>query len=185
VSPARVPVIGYQEVIQGLSRDDVYSYYKLAYQPNNMVFSVAGDLDPEVMLQAVRKNVAEAKPGEDLDMSDIEDDLAGEPVVVEATEKVKPLRMKISKAKERALMKEFGLDEAILTEEEMLKRREDLEKAMRIGNNDHSKVKIVFETTNGIFHVDTTVWSVTENNVMLKSSNVIPIRCILQVSFFE
>ena len=25
VSPARVPVIGYQEVIQGLSRDDVYA----------------------------------------------------------------------------------------------------------------------------------------------------------------
>ena len=29
VNPARVPVIGYQEVIQGLSRDDVYNYYKL------------------------------------------------------------------------------------------------------------------------------------------------------------
>ena len=28
-----MPVIGYQEVIQGLSRDDVYAYYKLAYQP--------------------------------------------------------------------------------------------------------------------------------------------------------
>jgi zinc protease len=58
VSPARVPVIGYQEVIQGLSRDDVYSYYKLAYVPNNMVFSVSADLDPEVMLAAVRKHVA-------------------------------------------------------------------------------------------------------------------------------
>ena len=55
VSPAHVPVIGYQEVIQGLSRDDVYSYYKLAYQPNNMVFSVAGDLDPEAMLVAIEK----------------------------------------------------------------------------------------------------------------------------------
>ena len=28
VSPQRVPVIGYQEVIQGLSRDDVFGYYK-------------------------------------------------------------------------------------------------------------------------------------------------------------
>jgi zinc protease len=63
VSPARVPVIGYQEVIQGLSRDDVYSYYKLAYVPENMVFSVAGDLDPEVMLKAIQLNVADAKPG--------------------------------------------------------------------------------------------------------------------------
>ncbi len=63
VSPARVPVIGYQEVIQGLSRDDVYSYYKQTYQPNNMIFCVAGDIDPEQMLRAVRKNVADAPPG--------------------------------------------------------------------------------------------------------------------------
>ncbi len=42
VSPARVPVIGYQEVIQGLSRDDVFNYYKLAYEPGNMIFTVVG-----------------------------------------------------------------------------------------------------------------------------------------------
>jgi zinc protease len=63
ISPARVPVIGYQAVIQGLSRDDVYSYYKEAYVPNNMIFVVAGDMDPETMLAAVRKNVDDAPPG--------------------------------------------------------------------------------------------------------------------------
>ncbi|HVT88294.1 MAG TPA: pitrilysin family protein [Tepidisphaeraceae bacterium] len=63
ISPQRVPVIGYQEVIQGLSRDDVYGYYKLAYQPNNLVFAVAGDVDPEKMLAAVQKNVSQVKPG--------------------------------------------------------------------------------------------------------------------------
>ncbi|MDB5173170.1 MAG: peptidase domain protein [Phycisphaerales bacterium] len=63
ISPARVPVIGYQEVIQKLSRDDVYTYYKMAYQPNNMVFAVAGNLEPEAMLVAVQKNVAGAPPG--------------------------------------------------------------------------------------------------------------------------
>ncbi|MGD1276289.1 MAG: pitrilysin family protein [Tepidisphaeraceae bacterium] len=63
VSPAGVPVIGYQEVIQGLSRDDVYSYYQEAYQPNNMVFSVAADLDPEQMLAVVQRNLADAAPG--------------------------------------------------------------------------------------------------------------------------
>jgi hypothetical protein len=64
-------------------------------------------------------------------------------------------------------------------------RREDLEKAMRIGNNDHGKVKLVFETTDGIYQVETTVWSVTQNNVMLKSNAIIPICCIHQVTFFE
>jgi len=62
VNPSRVPVIGYQEVIQGLSRDDVYSYYKLAYEPSNMIFSVVGDIDPEQMLATVRKYVADFKP---------------------------------------------------------------------------------------------------------------------------
>ena len=63
VSPARVPVIGYMEVIEGLSRDDVYDYYKLTYQPNNMVISVAGDVDPERMLRAVQQFVADEEPG--------------------------------------------------------------------------------------------------------------------------
>lgn len=66
------------------------------------------------------------------DMSDIEEDLVGEPVV-ETTEKVKPLRMKISKAKERALMKEFGLDETVLSEEDMAKRRLRLKTLIKMG----------------------------------------------------
>ncbi|WP_223903932.1 RNA polymerase sigma factor RpoD [Rhodoferax lithotrophicus] len=67
-------------------------------------------------------------------MSDIEDDLVGEPEVAEATtEKVKPLRMKISKAKERALMKEFGLDETVLSEEDLAKRRLRLKALIKLG----------------------------------------------------
>jgi RNA polymerase primary sigma factor len=71
---------------------------------------------------------------DELDMSDIEEDLVGEPEVAEATtEKVKPLRMKISKAKERALMKEFGLDETVLSEEDMAKRRQRLKALIKLG----------------------------------------------------
>ncbi|WP_237219167.1 RNA polymerase sigma factor RpoD [Rhodoferax aquaticus] len=72
--------------------------------------------------------------GDDLDMSDIEADLVGEPETTTATgEKVKPLRMKISKAKERALMKEFGLDETVLSEEDMAKRRLRLKALIKLG----------------------------------------------------
>jgi zinc protease len=77
VSPARVPVIGYQEVIQGLSRDDVYSYYRMAYQPNNMIFSVAGDLAPDKMLAAVQKYSADAPPGREFNR-----EIPAEPPVV-------------------------------------------------------------------------------------------------------
>jgi len=72
----------------------------------------------------------------DEDLSDIEAEFAEEPAAVEATattEKVKPLRMKISKAKERALMKEFGLDETVLSEEDILKRRVRLKTLIKLG----------------------------------------------------
>jgi len=71
-------------------------------------------------------------PGIDApDMADIEADLVGEPVAT--GEKVKPLRMKISKAKERALMKEFGLDETVLSEEDIAKRRLRLKALIKLG----------------------------------------------------
>ena len=79
-----------------------------------------------------RKPKAGATAPADEDLSDIEDDLAGEPVA-ESTEKAKPLRMKISKAKERALMKEFGLDETVLSEEDMAKRRQRLKALIKLG----------------------------------------------------
>ena len=41
--------------------------------------------------------------------------------------------MKISKAKERALMKEFGLDETVLSEEDMVKRRLRLKALIKLG----------------------------------------------------
>jgi RNA polymerase primary sigma factor len=50
-----------------------------------------------------------------------------------ASEKIKPLRMKISKAKERALMKEFGLDETVLSEEDLIKRRMRLKALIKLG----------------------------------------------------
>ncbi|MBI3532337.1 MAG: sigma-70 family RNA polymerase sigma factor [Burkholderiales bacterium] len=78
------------------------------------------------------KNAAGAQPSEDLDLSDIEAEFAEEPAVAPG-EKVKPLRMKISKAKERALMKEFGLDETVLSEEDLAKRRQRLKQLIKLG----------------------------------------------------
>ncbi len=82
-----------------------------------------------------KKKGSIAAPSLDDDL-DIESDLEGEPVVEagsESAEKVKPLRMKISKAKERALMKEFGLDETVLTEAEMKQRRDRLKALIKLG----------------------------------------------------
>jgi len=81
-----------------------------------------------------KPKAAEKAEIEDEDLSDlVEEEFAEEPAVAEAAEKAKPLRMKISKAKERALMKEFGLDETVLTEEEMTKRRQRLKTLIKLG----------------------------------------------------
>jgi len=79
-----------------------------------------------------RKKVAE----DDADFLGIEADLVDESVEKtgsSSAEKVKPLRMKLSKAKERALMKEFGLDEAELSEEEINSRRQRLKELIKLG----------------------------------------------------
>ena len=89
---------------------------------------------PKATGKKTAKSSAKGKSGkglDDTDLSDIEADLEGEEVAT--AEKVKPLRMKISKAKERALMKEFGLDETVLSEEDMQKRRQRLKTLIKLG----------------------------------------------------
>ncbi|MFM8509944.1 MAG: RNA polymerase sigma factor region1.1 domain-containing protein, partial [Betaproteobacteria bacterium] len=78
------------------------------------------------------------------DFADIEADLEAEAdpesaaaeADAEERAKAKPLRMKVSRAKERALMREFGLDETALTEEEVNKRRLELKALIKMGKKD-------------------------------------------------
>ncbi len=79
-----------------------------------------------------RKPKNAAKPEDEEDV-DLEAEFAEEAPEAGAGEKAKPLRMKISKAKERALMKEFGLDETVLSEEDMQKRRQRLKLLIKLG----------------------------------------------------
>jgi len=110
-----------------------------------------------------KKASAKAKSEEEEeDFSDLESELEGEPEaeaeveeVSEDKPKAKPLRMKVSRAKERALMREFGLDETALTEEEVAKRRQELKTLIKMGKtrgflthqeiNDHLPEKLVSE----------------------------------------
>jgi len=120
------------------------------------------------------KKGADAKgpPAEDVDLADIEGEFEGEPEAEAEAEveteaepeaeaegekavKAKPLRMKVSRAKERALMREFGLEETALTEEEAAKRRQELKTLIKMGKtrgflthqeiNDHLPEKLVNE----------------------------------------
>ena len=99
----------------------------------------------------------------DTDFSDVEsaldvnDEVAAaapakfDPAAAEA--KAKPLRVKVPKSKERALIREFGLDVTALTEEEAEKRRSELRTLVKMGKtrgfltqqeiNDHLPEKLV------------------------------------------
>lgn len=60
----------------------------------------------------------------------------------------------------------------------------DLNRALLLGNLYRSKVCLVFKTKKQRLHrVETTVWAVTENYVLLKGNRFLPINAILRVEF--
>jgi hypothetical protein len=74
------------------------------------------------------------------------------------------------------------VDHEVLPGLEFIERRKHLLfQCMILGNTYHAKVKIVFETTEGFFQVDTTVWATTDEFVLLKGGVYLPIRCIQEV----
>ncbi|WP_089721557.1 M16 family metallopeptidase, partial [Candidatus Entotheonella palauensis] len=54
VHPARYPVIGYKTLVQQVSRDDLLTYYRRMYTPNNMILVVVGDVDTQDALDRIR-----------------------------------------------------------------------------------------------------------------------------------
>lgn len=70
-------------------------------------------------------------------------------------------------------------DTDVLTSKEEIKNRfANLDRALKLGNLEHNKIKIVFEDSEGMKQVDTTVWGVTDKRVILKQGIVIPIHRI-------
>ncbi|MFC0283912.1 M16 family metallopeptidase [Camelimonas abortus] len=45
--PYGTPIIGWMHEIEGLTRDDAFSYYQRFYTPSNAILVVAGDVEPE------------------------------------------------------------------------------------------------------------------------------------------
>ncbi len=55
VHPALYPVIGYKELVQQVSREDLVTYYNRMYTPGNMILVVVGDVDTPNALAEIRK----------------------------------------------------------------------------------------------------------------------------------
>lgn len=58
-SPYRHTIIGYPDIYNELTRDDIVGYYKARYQPNNVFFVVVGDVNKDDVI----KQISEAYAG--------------------------------------------------------------------------------------------------------------------------
>ncbi len=65
--------------------------------------------------------------------------------------------------------------------EAIIQRINDLSRAQALGNLEHSKIKIFFEDDQSKKLVETTVWAVTDINVVLKKGVGIPINRIYKL----
>jgi len=61
--PYRFPVIGYPDIYNRVTRDDVVAYYKAHYVPNNIVFVVVGDVDAAKVEQELADQTKDFKMG--------------------------------------------------------------------------------------------------------------------------
>jgi len=64
--PYRHPVIGYKELLEKVSREDIVEYYQSYYAPNNIVFSVAGNISTEEVLSKIKNTFQDFKRQSDI-----------------------------------------------------------------------------------------------------------------------
>ena len=76
----------------------------------------------------------------------------------------------------------FGKREVLENPEERKTRMADLHRAQTLGNLLQTKVKLIFETSDGqVYKVETTVWAVGSEFISLKGGVYLPIHAVLQV----
>ncbi|RZS93975.1 hypothetical protein [Aquimarina brevivitae] len=73
--------------------------------------------------------------------------------------------------------------------EEVLEKRKDqidrfleLQRALSLGNLERQKVKIIFVDSEGFKKVETTIWGITDKEVILKQATIIPLERIISIS---
>jgi hypothetical protein len=61
--------------------------------------------------------------------------------------------------------------------------RQKLNNALRLGNEFKSKCTIVFQTTEGPKRIETTVWTLTDGYLQIKSGMVIPLNSLIDIIY--
>ncbi|MFH0957698.1 MAG: pitrilysin family protein [Pseudomonadota bacterium] len=61
-SPYKYPVIGFKDVVEKFSREDILAFRKKWYVPENMFFLVVGDVDTPAVIREIDKLTEDLKP---------------------------------------------------------------------------------------------------------------------------
>ena len=75
----------------------------------------------------------------------------------------------------------FPKEDVLEDKEDIAERRNNLDRALSLGNLEHVKIKIYFEDDMSKKMVETTIWGVTEERVILKQGVVIPVKRIHKI----
>lgn len=95
--PGGHPTIGYLDEFLGVSRDQIYDFYKRMYVPNNTVFVVVGDIDPPEVIEQLTTLWGDVPTGElpELSFPQPSDEGSAEPVVVEGVAAIARPRVRL------------------------------------------------------------------------------------------
>ncbi|SFJ51041.1 zinc protease [Celeribacter neptunius] len=64
--PYGIPIIGWRQEMEQLSRDDAFNFYHRYYAPNNAILVVAGDVDPDEVFDLAKQYYGPVAPTPDL-----------------------------------------------------------------------------------------------------------------------
>lgn len=83
--------------------------------------------------------------------------------------------------KEAVASLHFPDEEILLSVDSINVRKQEIERAISLGNLEHQKVKIYFADQDGEKQVNTTIWGVTDKSILLKQNVVLPIQRIIKL----
>lgn len=75
----------------------------------------------------------------------------------------------------------FPSDEVLKKESEIAIRKKGLSRAIALGNLEHQKVRIYFADDEGEKYVETTIWGLTDHEILLKKNVMLPIHRIIKL----
>lgn len=83
-NPLGRDIIGSEEVIRAIPREDIAEYQKLHYRPNNLVVAVAGAVDHDRIVEQVREALGDMAPKEQPEFAPVPEQVARERAVTHA-----------------------------------------------------------------------------------------------------